>query len=619
MYLHTYSLSVERMADIIKLLPDSIANQIAAGEVIQRPSSMVKELLENAIDAEADEIQLIIKDSGKTLVQIIDNGKGMSETDARMAFERHATSKIASADDLNRLKTMGFRGEALASVAAIAQIDLRTKTEGQDLGSHIVIEGSKVKSQEFISTPSGTSLSVKNLFYNVPARRKFLKSDPVEFKHILDEFHRVALSYPEKYFSLHHNGNEIYHLQKGNLRQRIIAILGKSYNDKLVPVSETTDIIQISGFIGKAEAARKTKGDQFFFVNNRFIKSAYLNHAIRSAYEELITKDHYPLYVLFLEMDPSSIDINVHPTKQEIKFENERLVYNYLKVAARHAIGQYSLTPQLDFNQETFFHKSANPTMGGASTGSRIVPPPPSYTHMPEKPSSDGWEKVYESMKKEVPMAAPDDGTIRLGSKVNADDSPMPSLTETIKPKPYQIHNSYIVSQIKSGFMLIDQQYASERIQYEHHLETLESAEQLVQKELFPTTIELDQQHAEVLSNILDRVNQLGFDIKHFGGNSYVIQGIPVGLKSITNAKELIQQLIAQYVDNLELQLGIEENLARSMAYSSCIKRGQKLNELEMQSLIDLLFACNVPFKNPTGKKCFITMDLDELQKRFIG
>ncbi len=611
-------LKLERreMADIIRLLPDSIANQIAAGEVIQRPASMVKELLENAIDAEADEIQLIIKDSGKTLVQIIDNGKGMSETDARMAFERHATSKIASADDLNRLQTMGFRGEALASIAAIAQIDLRTKPQDQDLGSHIIIEGSKVKNQEFISTPSGTSLSVKNLFYNVPARRKFLKSDPVEFKHILDEFHRVALSYPEKYFSLHHNGNEIYHLQKGNLRQRIIAILGKSYNDKLVPVSETTDIIQISGYIGKAEAARKTKGDQFFFVNNRYIKSPYLNHAVRSAYEELITKDHYPLYVLFLEMDPSSIDINVHPTKQEIKFENERLVYNYLKVATRHAIGQYSLTPQLDFSQDTFFHKSGMST-GQASTPSR--PAAAGYVHMPEKPSSEGWEKVYKSMKNERPSIAPEDGTIRLGSKVNTDNSPMPALTETVKPKPYQIHNSYIVSQIKSGFLLIDQQYASERIQYEHHLETLESAEQLVQKELFPTTIELDQQHAEVLSNILDRVNQLGFDIKHFGGNSYVIQGIPVGLKSITNAKELIQQLISQYVDNIELQLGIEENLARSMAYSSSIKRGQKLNELEMQSLIDLLFACNVPFKNPTGKKCFITMDLDELQKRFIG
>lgn len=607
------------MSDIIKLLPDSIANQIAAGEVIQRPASIVKELLENAIDAGADEIKMILKDSGKTLVQVIDNGKGMSETDARMAFERHATSKITSSDDLAKLRTMGFRGEALASIAAIAQVELITKTPYNDLGTKILIEGSKVKTQEYISAALGTSIAVKNLFYNVPARRKFLKSDPVELRHVLDEFHRVAMAYPELFFSLHHNGNEVYHLPKSNLRQRIVSILGKTCNDKLVPVEEFTDIINIAGFTGKAEAAKKTKGEQYFFVNRRFIKSAYLSHAVRTAYDELITKDYYPLYVLFLELDPASIDINVHPTKQEIKFEDERLIYNYLKVAIRHAIGRYSITPQLDFQQPNrgfddhfLFSKESPNTDTLKQVGSNT-----NFSFKSEKPKVDNWESVYNSLQND-PFADISDEPITLGSKANIEDHTLKHIEEKVKKSPYQIHNSYIVNHIRSGFLIIDQQYASERILYEQHLKALSTREQPIQKSLFPETIELEAQQAEVLNMILDKVNMLGFQIEHFGGRSFIIQGVPAGMSSTMGIKEMVNMLVHQYGENMEFQMGIDENLARSLAYSSAIKRGQHLSGVEMQSLIDLLFACDVPFKSPSGKKCFITMELEDLQKRFI-
>ena len=339
------------MADVIQLLPDSIANQIAAGEVIQRPASVVKELMENAIDAGSTSVKLVVKDAGKTLIQVIDNGSGMSETDARMCFERHATSKIRKANDLFSLVTKGFRGEAMASIAAIAQVEMRTRLEGQDLGTKIIIEGSEVKKQEACQSPQGSTISVKNLFYNVPARRKFLKSNPVEMRYIMDEFQRLAIAHSDIFFSLHHNNVELFHLPPGSLRQRVVGVLGTNTNKKLVPLKEDTEILNLSGFVGKPEFAKKTRGEQLFFVNNRFIKSSYLNHAVMTAYEELLPKDTFPLYVIFIEIDPTRIDINVHPTKQEIKFDDERLVYNYLKVAVRHSLGQYSIMPTLDFEQ----------------------------------------------------------------------------------------------------------------------------------------------------------------------------------------------------------------------------------------------------------------------------
>ncbi|MFT6320836.1 MAG: DNA mismatch repair protein MutL, partial [Granulosicoccus sp.] len=363
------------MADVIQLLPDSIANQIAAGEVIQRPASVVKELMENSIDAGSTQIKLIIKDAGKTLIQVIDNGCGMSETDARMSFERHATSKIREAKDLFAIKTMGFRGEAMASIAAIAQVEMKTRKHNEDVGVRLMMEGSEIKSQEPCQCNAGTSISIKNLFYNVPARRNFLKTTTVEMRHIIDEFQRVALANPDIFFSLHHNGTEVFHLPESNLRQRIVNIFGQHSNKKLVPVLEETEALSLEGFVGKPEFAKKTRGEQFFFVNRRFIKSGYLNHALMGAYEDVLAKDTYPLYVIFIEIDPARIDINVHPTKQEIKFDDERLVYNYLKVSVRHALGQYSITPTLDFDQEQILNNHPLPNMSDSRREATSAPP----------------------------------------------------------------------------------------------------------------------------------------------------------------------------------------------------------------------------------------------------
>ena len=395
------------MADIIQLLPDAIANQIAAGEVIQRPASVVKELLENAVDAGATEIKLIVKEAGKTLIQVIDNGCGMSETDARMSFERHATSKIRGSEDLFAIRTMGFRGEAMASIAAVAQVEMRTRQHDQDLGNKLVIEASEVKVQEPCQCVAGTTLSVKNLFYNVPARRNFLKSNAAEMRHIVEEFQRIALANPELFFSLHHNGNQVFHLQPGNLRQRIVAVFGAGTNKKLVPVEEDTDVLKLHGFVGKPEFAKKTRGEQYFFVNDRFIKSPYLNHAVMTAYEDLLPKEVYPLYIIFIDIDPARIDINVHPTKQEIKFDDERLVYNYLKVSVRHALGQFSITPSMDFDQETAFSKPRTPASfdpemppqaeirtSSANSGGGWHPPVSNQGN----PAKD-WQQLYEGLK----------------------------------------------------------------------------------------------------------------------------------------------------------------------------------------------------------------------------
>ena len=597
------------MADIIQLLPDSIANQIAAGEVIQRPSSVVKELMENAIDAGAGEIKLIIKDSGKTTIQVIDNGKGMSETDARMAFERHATSKIRTAQDLFHIKTMGFRGEALASIAAIAQVELITRPHDQELGTQLVIEASSIKKQEFCQAVPGTTFTVKNLFYNIPARRKFLKSDPVELRHIMDEFHRIALSNPDIFFSLHHNGNEIYHLPKGNLRQRVINIMGKSYNEKIVPVEEVTDLMSLNGFIGKPGAAKKTRGEQYIFVNKRYIKSNYLNHSIRSCYDELIQKEYYPFYVIFMEMDPSAIDINVHPTKQEIKFEEERLVYNYLKVSIKHALGQYNVIPTIDFDIDYNLTRKQGSPISEQSTGGTTLQTVKSEF---QRDNMRAWQSLYEGIETEQPKAVTIESKIsqqELSSEENPD-------SRQSKP-PYQIHQSYILSQIKSGFLLIDQQYAHERILYERYLTAIDQSGIPSQKQLFPEAIDLNPARTETMKSIIPQLQKLGFEIEPFGDNSYVIHGIPSGVESIESGKILVEQLLEQYENNLEFQLGITENLARSLAHSTCIKRGKTLGEDEMFSLIDQLFACSVPYKSPSGKKCFISIDTEEIKKRF--
>ena len=618
------------MADIIQLLPDAIANQIAAGEVIQRPASVVKELLENSIDAGGTSIKLIIKDAGKTLIQVIDNGCGMSPTDARMSFERHATSKIRESKDLFHIRTMGFRGEAMASIAAIAQVEMRTRRQADELGTRLVVEGSAVKSQESCQCTAGTNLSIKNLFFNVPARRNFLKSTSVEMRHILDEFQRVAIAHSDIFFSLHHNGNEVFHLPAGNLRQRLVAIFGNNCNKKLVPVAEETDVLKLEGYVGKPEFAKKTRGEQMLFVNQRFIKSNYLNHAIMSAYEELLSKDNFPLYVIFLEIDPARIDINVHPTKQEIKFDDERLVYNYLKVAVRHALGQYSITPTLDFEQEVSFTNnlasskaerpaSSNTTIGSMGAGSA---PPRKPTDRLESSNLRNWQEIYKGLddfgEQENDTESQEEVTT-IGSEWS-ESSPLDDATNSFskqRTQAYQIHNSYIVSQIKSGYMLIDQQAAHERILYERYLAVLEAKENYTQKQLFPKTIEVSPAETSIMQEILPQINQLGFDIQDFGNNSFVIHGIPADLQGKKNEQQIIEQLLEQYKANLELNLDLNENLARAMARSSSIKRGQLLLSQEMQELIDQLFACQVPYKNPAGRHCFITFELDELEKRF--
>jgi DNA mismatch repair protein MutL len=620
------------MADVIQLLPENVANQIAAGEVVQRPSSVVKELLENAVDAGATQVRLIIRDAGKVLIQVIDNGCGMSETDARMSFERHATSKIRDAKDLFSIKTMGFRGEALASIAAVAQVEMRTRRAIDELGVRLVVEDSSVKIQEACQTPQGTSLAVKNLFYNVPARRNFLKADPVEMRHIIDEFQRVAMANVDVFFSFHQNDVEIFHLPAGNLRQRVVKIFGEAVNKKLVPAQEEMEVLNITGFVGKPDYYKKTRGEQLFFVNKRFIKSSYLHQAVVSAYEDMLPADNHPLYVLFLDIDPASIDINVHPTKQEIKFDDDKMVYNYLKVAVRHALGSHNITPTLDFEQEQAF--SSTPIhqqryrQDTADQGQK-------NDYRPARDLSDdkrqddnlrNWQKLYEGMglavtriegEQEVPAPneMPAVGTKRTVEVLEMDDE-HERFSKTQK-EPYQIHGQYIVSHIKSGFFLIDQQAASERILYERFQEALGNQPIATQKSLFPKNIELSPADAALLREILHDVNLLGFEIAEFGGNTFVVHGTPADLGANVQEEILLEKVLEQYKSNLTMDLSTRDNLARSMARNASLRRGHILSVGEMTELIDQLFACTLPFSSPAGRKCFVQYDLETVWKLF--
>lgn len=624
------------MADIIKLLPDHIANQIAAGEVVQRPASVVKELMENAIDAGGKNIKLIIKDAGKTLIQIIDDGIGMSETDARMSFERHATSKIKTAEEIFSIRTMGFRGEALASIAAVAQVELKTKQHGRELGTQIIIHGSEIISQEPCQAVAGTSISVKNLFYNIPARRNFLKADNVEMRHIVDEFQQIAMAHPNIFFSLHHNGEKVYHLPPGNQRQRIVGIFGQKSNHALIPISEETDILKISGFIGKPEFAKKMRGEQLFFVNNRYIKSNYLHHALMLAYEDLLPEKMYPLYVVFFEMDPALIDVNVHPTKQEIKFENERLVYNYLRVAARHGLAQHSITPSIDFEvdhnfgyindelhskenkieqSDNRFESKLSDVMGKSditfNSGSFIK----SKSSL-EKSNLENWEKLYEGLL-EGHQKGENPEKISFESEMSEVVAQGVNNSEEFVPKQlYQLHNSFIISPLKTGFILIDQAAAHQRILFEQYIKNLEMNEPIVQTQLFPQTIELAPSQSELLSGILSELNNLGIDIREFGKNTFVVNGLPVEMKEF-NEQMLIEELLENYQNGLSLKLEVRNNIARSLAKQTSIKQGKVLNQQEMQRIADMLFACEHPFTTPNGKKTFIKFEMDDILKKF--
>ncbi|WP_069660195.1 DNA mismatch repair endonuclease MutL [Arcticibacter eurypsychrophilus] len=615
------------MSDIIQLLPDSVANQIAAGEVVQRPSSAVKELIENSIDAGAEKIQLIVKDAGKSLIQVIDDGCGMTVTDARMCFERHATSKIRKADDLFAIRTMGFRGEAMASIAAIAQVELKTRRHEDELGTLICIEGSEIIKQEPVSCAAGTSTCIKNLFYNTPARRNFLKGNPVELRHIIDEFQRIALAHPEVYFTFHHDGNELFHLPKASLKQRIVHLLGNAYNQRLVPLEEDTSIIVVKGFIGKPEFARKTRGEQFFFVNKRYIKDPYLNHAVLAAYDELLPDDSYPLYVLFIDIDPSKIDINVHPTKTEIKYQDEKALYAIIRSAVKRSLGQYNITPTLDFDQETSFN-----SMITQQTPDEIVQPQISFNpdfnpfesdKKPERSTSAYFRPFGEDQR---------DVNKNWGSLYDIVDQARDKQQQTILDIEesenaqikkegrhfFQLHNRLIISPIKSGFMLIDQQAAHERILYERFIIQLENHQGASQQSLFPQTVTLNAADFELVKELLPDIQALGFQIREFGKNTVVVEGIPADISTNVSEVEMLEHLIEGFKNNLTLlRLDKRDNLARTLARNAALKAGTHLSQEEMNNLIDQLFACERPNSSLTGKPVIIKYSIEELLQKF--
>jgi DNA mismatch repair protein MutL len=615
------------MPDIIQLLPDAVANQIAAGEVVQRPASAVKELIENAIDAGADKIQLILKDAGKSLIQVIDNGCGMSLTDARMCFERHATSKIRKAEDLFAIRTMGFRGEAMASIAAIAQVELKTRRHEDELGTCILIEGSEVISQEACSANTGTSICIKNLFYNTPARRNFLKSNPVEMRHIIDEFQRVALANPLVFFTMHHDGQEVYHLPSAALKQRIVHLFGNNYNQRLVPVEEETTIINLRGFVGKPEFARKTRGEQFFFVNNRFIRDAYLNHAVLTAFQELLPDETFPLYVLFIDIDPGKIDINVHPTKTEIKYQDEKSIYAIIRSAVKRSLGKYNITPTLDFDQENSIGHLITPKPFDEIVQPSIAFNPDFNPFANEKKSEReipflrntndyntaiprNWDTLYEISKKEETLQQ----EMHAEKGIPVDEQ---EITKSSERQFFQVHNRFIMSQIKSGFMLISQQAAHERILYERFLQQLENHSGVSQQSLFPQSVTLNSSDFELLRELLPDIRGLGFDIREFGKNTVVVEGIPADINN-ANEHELLEQLLEGFKNNLTiLKLDKRDNLARSLARNAAIKTGVKLSLEEMNQLVDQLFACQMPNLALNGKPVITTFTLNELAERF--
>jgi DNA mismatch repair protein MutL len=611
--------------DIIQLLPDNIANQIAAGEVIQRPANAVKELLENAVDAGATEIRLIVQDAGKALVQVIDNGKGMSETDARMSFERHATSKIHAIDDLFHIKTMGFRGEALASIAAVAQVELKTRRAEDELGVYLEIENSTVQKQELCACAAGTNIGMKNLFFNVPARRNFLKSNAAEMRHIVDEFIHVAMAFPNIFFSLTANGDEVFHLETGNLKQRVIQILGNQFNTKLVQVKEETDYMNITGFVGKPEAARKTRGDQYFFVNDRFIKSAYLNHAVSNAFSELIPKENFPLYVLFIELDPSQIDINVHPTKQEIKFEDEKIIYAFVQAAVKHALATFSIAPSLDFTLNADIQKldavnlpfTEEKKQSTSSSGLYQTFTQKHQAHFIESSKSDElkhWKNFYEN-----PLTPPKGenfpplGSMDDYSGIRHPESPFRGAGGGL-----QIHNTYIIFPSAKGFILVHQQLAHERVLFERFERMTNNKANATQQLLFPSTIELSSSDAVLLAELLPDLVQLGYAIEPFGKNTFVIQGTPADILQ-ENEKHVIELLLEQLKHfNSDLKLTQREKLIRCLARQQAIKAGKLLQQQEMQVLVEDLFSCKMPGVAISGNNpTYLEFKEEELDRMF--
>lgn len=615
------------MADIIKLLPDHVANQIAAGEVVQRPASVVKELLENAIDAGSTSIKLIVKEGGKILIQVVDDGFGMSETDARLSFERHATSKIEKAEDLFKLDTKGFRGEALASIAAIAHVEMQTKTESVEVGTHIKIEGSKIIFQEVTVTPKGTSIAVKNLFFNIPARRNFLKSTQVELRHIIDEFHRVALAHPTIAFQFYNNGSELFNLPQTNHRQRIVHVFGKKTNQKLVPVEEETQVLKISGYINKPEFAKKSRGEQFFFVNNRFIKSPYLNHAVIAAFEGLIRSDTHPGYFLYLEVDPGSIDINIHPTKTEVKFDDEHTLYAILRSTIKHSLGQFNVVPALDFERDqnldtpyadttkqaviprVIVDAGYNPFVetSNSNTSSRVF----------QRQKSSSWEGMYVGLETAGGDEAFNNIQVASDSITGSIFEGQPDTMESIAIT-FQLRRKYIVTTIKSGMVVIDQSRAHQRVLYEKFLRNGTMKDTVSQQLLFPLSVSLSKSDAVLLNEINESLSTMGFVFGTIEDGAVEISGVPV-LVSESEVGMVLDQLLSDY------QMEVSGNsfsqtdiISKTLAKSLSVKTGELLDNESQMALVNDLFACKESRVSPFNKPIYVTISENEIDKKFI-
>ncbi|MFY8214938.1 MAG: DNA mismatch repair endonuclease MutL [Flavobacterium sp.] len=613
------------MSGIIQLLPDHVANQIAAGEVVQRPASVVKELLENAVDAQASDIKLIVKDAGKTLVQVIDNGLGMNEDDALLCFERHATSKIRQAEDLFALHTKGFRGEALASIAAIAQVELKTKQDQHELGIHLIIEGSKFTAQAAAVLPKGTSFSVKNLFYNIPARRNFLKSDVVEFKHVIEEFQRVAMAHANIHFTLIHNGSELFNLPATNLRQRIVGLFMGKTNEKLVPVQEETDLVQIHGFVAKPEFAKKTRGEQFFFVNDRFIKSGYLHHAVMAAYEGLLAEGTQPSYFLYLQVPPSSIDINIHPTKTEIKFDDEQALYAILRSTIKHSLGQFNVAPVLDFdrdaNLDTPYHfkdkLAATPTIQVDGNFNPFEYQSPRTTRPSSpKPDTSNWESLYVGLQQDTQAVYTSDGHRLENEEISARLFEEPN-EETSSSKPYQLQRKYIVSPIKSGIVIVDQQRAHQRILYEQVLTNMTVNQPQSQPLLFPLRLSFSVLEMHLFHELLPSLQAIGFVFGEGKADELVLDALPPQLKP-AEVNTVLESILRDLADGIpESSFSTNDSIAKSIAKSMAVKTGTYLTEQEQEHLVNSLFACKDAAVSPFHKPTFTTISLDDIDKKF--
>ncbi|APA65432.1 DNA mismatch repair endonuclease MutL [Maribacter sp. 1_2014MBL_MicDiv] len=617
------------MADIIRLLPDHVANQIAAGEVVQRPSSVVKELMENAIDAGATDIQLIIKDGGKTLIQVVDNGKGMSGTDARLSFERHATSKIQKAEDLFNLHTKGFRGEALASIAAIAHVEMLTKTEDDDIGTKIKIEGSKIVSQEVVVAPKGTSMLVKNLFFNIPARRNFLKSDQVEYRHITDEFHRISLAHPQVAFSFYNNGSDVFQLPANEFRKRIVHIFGRKTDEKLVPVEEETQVVKISGYILKPEFAKKSRGEQFFFANNRFIKSPYLHHAILGAFEGVIRPGTHPGYFLNLEVDPGTIDINIHPTKTEVKFDDEHTLYAMLKSTVKHSLGQFNVVPALDFEQDqnldtpysyknkqvgipqvvvdaSFnpFETTVKTSKGNNGTGNY------------KKPKVEGWENLYAGLETKVESNV---SHLEFESEV-VNSSIFDDEKESVEPTTttFQLRKKFIITTIKSGMVVINQSRAHQRVLYENFLKNITIKEAVSQQLLFPLTLSFSPGEMNILKEIKDNLCTVGFVFGDLDDEGVEIKGVPV-LVAESEVQMIMEQLMSDFQQEVPGDsFSQSDMLAKTLAKTLSVKTGESLDEFSQVKLVNDLFACKETTLSPFNKKVYVTITENDIERKFI-